>query len=111
MKSKTNIYKLLDLNNTILYFFKNQVELLYDYSLTLEIYFKMLLKQRLFKYIFENQKKMLKKKIKLTDLKAYYLEYFYDFTREHKYKLEINIDEENTTYNFNRRNLFKNDNF
>ena len=53
---KKNIYQLLidnadniELNNTILFFFKNQVELLYDYSLTIELYFNMLYKQRNFK--------------------------------------------------------------
>ena len=69
---KKNIYKLLvenedniELNNTILYFFKNQVELLYDYSLTLEIYFTMLYKERNFKFNFDNKKKLPKKKNKI----------------------------------------------
>ena len=46
---KKKIFKLLidnvdnrELNNTILFFFKNQVELLYDYSLTIELYFTIL---------------------------------------------------------------------
>ena len=102
---KKNIYKLLidnedniELNNTILYFFKNQVELLYDYSLTLEIYFTMLYRERNFKFIFNNKKKIEKKKIKLNELKSYYSEYFYDFTREHQYKLEFKNDEEKNLY-------------
>jgi len=102
---KKNIYKLLidnadniELNNTILFFFKNQVELLYDYSLTLELYFTMLHKQRNFKYVSENNKPNLKKRIKLTDLQAYYSEYFYDFTKEHKYKLEFKNDEDKNLY-------------
>ena len=102
---KKNIYKLLidnadnlELNNTILFFFKNQVELLYDYSLTLELYFTMLHKQRNFKYVAENNKPNLKKRIKLVDLQAYYSEYFYDFTKEHKYKLEFKSDEDKNIY-------------
>ena len=98
---KKNIYKLLidnannlELNNTILFFFKNQVELLYDYSLTLELYFKTLYKQRNFKYSYEKNKPNLKNRIKLKDLQEYYSEYFYDFTKEHKYKLEFKNDEE-----------------
>ena len=105
---KKNIYKLLvenedniELNNTILYFFKNQVELLYDYSLTLEIYFTMLYKERNFKFNFNSKKKIPKKKIKLNELKSYYLEYFYDFTREHKYRLEFKNDESKTIYDIN----------
>ena len=89
----------IELNNTILFFFKNQVELLYDYSLTIEIYFTMLFKQRNFKYTAENKKPNLKKRIKLTDLQAYYSEYFYDFTKEHKYKLEFKNDEDKNLYN------------
>ena len=102
---KKNIYQLLrdnadnaDLNNTILFFFKNQVELLYDYSLTIELYFNVLYKQRNFKYSFENTKPNLKKKIKLKDLRAYYSEYFYDFTKEHKYKLEFKEDDEKNIF-------------
>ena len=102
---KKKIYKLLidnadniELNNTILFFFKNQVELLYDYSLTLELYFTMLHKQRNFKYVSENSKPSLKKRIKLTDLQAYYSEYFYDFTKEHKYKLEFKNDQDKNLY-------------
>ena len=102
---KKNIYQLLidnadnvDLNNTILFFFKNQVELLYDYSLTIELYFNMLYKQRNFKHCFENLKPNLKKRIKLRDLRAYYLEYFYDFTKEHKYKLEFKGDDEKNIF-------------
>jgi len=98
---KKNIYKLLidnannlELNNTILFFFKNQVELLYDYSLTLELYFTTLYKQRNFKYCYEKNKPNLKNRIKLKDLQEYYSEYFYDFTKEHKYKLEFKNDEE-----------------
>ena len=93
---KKNIYQLLidnkdnvELNNTILFFFKNQVELLYDYSLTIELYFNMLYKQRNFKFCVENVNPNLKKRIKLKELTTYYLEYFYDFTKEHKYKLEF----------------------
>ena len=103
---KKNIIKLLtdnidniELNNTILFFFKNQVELLYDYSLTIELYFTMLFKQRNFKYIAENKKPNLKKRIQLSDLQAYYSEYFYDFTKEHKYKLEFKNDEDKNIYN------------
>ena len=102
---KKDIYQLLrenadnaDLNNTILFFFKNQVELLYDYSLTIELYFNMLYKQRNFRYCFENTKPNLKKRIKLRDLKAYYSEYFYDFTKEHKYKLEFKGDDEKNIF-------------
>ena len=98
---KKNICKLLvdnennlELNNTILFFFKNQVELLYDYSLTLELYFTTLYKQRNFKYCYEKNKPNLKNRIKLKDLQEYYSEYFYDFTKEHKYKLEFKNDEE-----------------
>ena len=98
---KKNIYKLLvenannlDLNNTILFFFKNQVELLYDYSLTLELYFATLYKQRNFKYCYEKNKPNLKNRIKIKDIQEYYSEYFYDFTKEHKYKLEFKNDEE-----------------
>ena len=105
MPVKKNIYQLLidnadnvELNNTILFFFKNQVELLYDYSLTIELYFNMLYKQRSFKYCFENTKPSLKKRIKLNDLKAYYSEYFYDFTKEHKYKLEFKGDDEKNIF-------------
>ena len=105
MPVKKNIYQLLidnadnvDLNNTILFFFKNQVELLYDYSLTIELYFNMLYKQRNFKYCFENLKPNLKKRIKLKDLKAYYSEYFYDFTKEHKYKLEFKGDDDKNIF-------------
>ena len=93
---KKNIYQLLienkdnvELNNTILFFFKNQVEFLYDYSLTIELYFNMLYKQRNFKFCVENVKPDLKKRIKLKEFTTYYLEYFYDFTKEHKYKLEF----------------------
>ena len=102
---KKNIYQLLrenadntDLNNTILFFFKNQVELLYDYSLTIELYFNMLYRQRHFKYCFENTKPNLKKRIKLRDLRTYYSEYFYDFTKEHKYKLEFKGDDEKNIF-------------
>ena len=98
---KKNIYKLLidnannlELNNTILFFFKNQFELLYDYSLTLELYFTTLYKQRNFKYCFEKNKPNLKNRIKIKDLQEYYSEYFYDFTKEHKYKLEFKNDGE-----------------
>ena len=98
---KKNIYQLLienadniELNNTILFFFKNQVELLYDYSLTIELYFNMLYKKRNFKYCIENTKPNLKKRIKLNELKNYYSEYFYDFAKEHKYKLQFKGDEE-----------------
>ena len=102
---KKNIYKLLienadniELNNTILYFFKNQVELLYDYSLTLELYFTMLYNQRNFKFNFQNKNQNSKKRIKLNDLKAYYSEYFYDFTKEHNYKLEFKNDDNKDVY-------------
>ena len=102
---KKNILKLLidnidniELNNTILFFFKNQVELLYDYSLTIEIYFTMLYKQRNFKYTAENKKPNLKKRIKLSDLQAYYSEYFYDFIKEHKYKFKFKNDEDTNLY-------------
>jgi len=102
---KKNIYQLLienannvELNNTILFFFKNQVEILYDYSLTIELYFNMLYKQRNFKYCFENTKPNLKKRIKLKEFKTYYLEYFYEFTREHKYQLAFKNDENNNNY-------------
>ena len=102
---KKNIYQLLidnannvELNNTILFFFKNQVEILYDYSLTIEVYFNMLYKQRNFKYCFENTKPNLKKRIKLKEFKTYYLEYFYEFTREHKYQLAFKNDENNNNY-------------
>ena len=102
---RRNIYKLLienadniELNNTILYFFKNQVELLYDYSLTLELYFTMLYNQRNFKHNFENKKQNSKKRIKLNDLKAYYSEYFYDFIKEHNYKLEFKNDDNINVY-------------
>ena len=99
---KKNIHNLLiadstntELNNTILFFFKNQVELVYDYSLTIELYFNMLYKQRNFKFCSENIKPNLKKRIKLKELKAYYSEYFYDFVKEHKYKLEFKEEGEN----------------
>ena len=102
---KKNIYQLLrdnadniDLNNTILFFFKNQVELLYDYSLTIELYFNMIYRQRNFKFCSENLWQNSKKKIKLKDLKAYYSEYFYDFTKEHKYKLEFKDDDEKNIF-------------
>ena len=102
---KKNIYQLLidnadniELNNTILFFFKNQVELLYDYSLTIELYFNMLYKQRNFKNCLENIKPHAKKKIKLNELKTYYSEYFYDFTKEHKYKLEFKGDDEKSIF-------------
>jgi hypothetical protein len=102
---KKNIYQLLienannvELNNTILFFFKNQVEILYDYSLTIELYFNMLYKQRNFKYCFENTKPNLKKRIKLNEFKTYYLEYFYEFTREHKYQLAFKNDENNNNF-------------
>jgi len=101
-KSKKGVHDLLienssnkELNNTILFFFKNQLELLYDYSLTCEIYFNMLYKQRNFKYCSESMKPHLKKRIKLKELKAYYSEYFYDFIKEHQYKLEFKDDGEN----------------
>ena len=102
IEGKKNIYQLLienqdntELNNIILFFFKNQVELLYDYSLTIEIYFNMIYKQRYFKYSLENEKPNLKKRIKLNELKAYYSEYFYDFIKEHKYSLEFQDDDKN----------------
>ena len=102
---KKDIYQLLidnqdniELKNTILFFFKNQVELLYDYSLTIELYFSMLYKKTNFKYCFEKKKPNLKKKIKINELQNYYSEYFYDFAREHKYKLQFQGDEENNTY-------------
>ena len=102
---KKNIYQLLmenadniELKNTILFFFKNQVELLFDYSLTIEMYFRMLYKKRNFKYCFENEKPNLKKKIKLNELKNYYSEYFYDFTKEHQYRLQFKGDEDNNNY-------------
>ena len=102
---KKNIYQLLienadniELNNTILFFFKNQVELLYDYSLTIELYFNMLYKRRNFKECFDNLKPTVKKKIKLRELKAYYSEYFYDFIKEHKYKLEFKRDDEKSIF-------------
>ena len=84
-----------DLNNTILFFFKNQVELLYDYSLTCEIYFNMLYKDRNFRYNSENINPNLKRRIKLKELKSYYSEYFYDFIKEHDYKLEFKEEGEN----------------
>ena len=84
-----------ELNDTILFFFKNQVELLYDYSLTCELYFNMIYKTRNFKWEIENTKKNLKKCIKLKELKSYYLEYFYDFIKEHDYKLEFKDDTDN----------------
>ena len=102
---KKNIYQLLienannvELNNTILFFFKNQVEILYDYSLTIEVYFNMLYKQRNFKNCFENTKPNLKKRIKLKEFKTYYQEYFYEFTRDHKYQLAFKNDENNNNY-------------
>ncbi len=102
---KKNIYQLLvdnadniELKNTILFFFKNQVELLFDYSLTIEMYFNMLYKKRNFKFCIENTKPNLKKKIKLNELKNYYSEYFYDFTKEHQYKLQFKSEEENNNY-------------
>ncbi len=102
---KKNIYQLLidnadniELNNTILFFFKNQVELLYDYSLTIELYFNILYNRRNFKDCFENFKPNVKKKIKLRELKTYYLEYFYDFAKEHKYKLEFKGDDEKSIF-------------
>ena len=102
---KKNIYQLLidnannvELNNTILFFFKNQVEILYDYSLTIELYFNMLYKQRNFKYCFENTKPNLKKRIKLKEFKTYYREYFYEFTREHKYQIAFKNVENNNNY-------------
>ena len=58
----------------------------------------MLYKQRNFKYCFENSKPNLKKKIKLRDLKAYYSEYFYDFAKEHKYKLEFKGEDEKNIF-------------
>ena len=106
MSLKKNIYQLLrdnadniDLNNTILFFFKNQVELLYDYSLTIELYFNMIYRQRNFKFCSNNLGQNSKKKIKLKDLKAYYSEYFYDFTKEHKYKLEFKDNDEKNIFN------------
>ena len=84
-----------ELNNTILFFFKNQVELLYDYSLTCDLYFNKLLRQRNFKNYAEIIKTNVKKRIKLKELKAYYSEYFYDFIKEHQYKLEFKDDGEN----------------
>ena len=102
LKSIKGIHDLLienssnkELNNTILFFFKNQVELLYDYSLTCDLYFNMLYKQRHFKYFSENAKPNLKKRIKLKELKSYYSEYFYDFIKEHQYKLEFKDEGEN----------------
>ena len=102
---KKNIYQLLidnannvELNNTILFFFKNQVEILYDYSLTIELYFNMLYKQRNFKYCFENTKPNLKKRIKLNEFKTYYREYFYEFTRDHKYQIAFKNDENNNNF-------------
>ena len=102
---KKNIYQLLidnannvELNNTILFFFKNQVEILYDYSLTIELYFNMLYKQRNFKYCFESKKPNLKKRIKLNEFKTYYIEYFYEFTRDHKYQLTFKNDENNNNF-------------
>ena len=101
-KPKKGVHDLLienssnkELNNTILFFLKNQVELLYDYSLTCELYFNMLHKQRNFKYCSENTKPHLKRRIKIKELKSYYSEYFYDFIKEHKYKLEFKDDGEN----------------
>ena len=97
---KTNIYQLLidnanndELNNTILFFFKNQVEFLYDYSLTIELYFNMLYKERNFKFCFEHIKPNLKKRIKIKELQLYYKEYFYEFTKDHKYQLEFKFDD------------------
>ena len=104
-KSKKGVHDLLienssnkELNNTILFFFKNQVELLYDYSLTCELYFETLYKQRNFKYSIENIKPNLKRRIKIKELKSYYSEYFYDFIKEHNYKLEFK-DEGESIYN------------
>ena len=102
IKFKKGVHELLienssnkELNDTILFFFKNQVELLYDYSLTCELYFNMIYKMRNFKWDIETPKKNLKKCIKLKELKSYYLEYFYDFIKEHDYKLEFKDDTEN----------------
>ena len=51
---------------------------------------------RNFKWDIEDTKKNnLKKCIKLKELKSYYLEYFYDFIKEHDYKLEFKDDTEN----------------
>ena len=98
-KRERNINEEMEaLNNTILFFFKNQVELLYDYSLTIELYFNMLYKQRNFKYCIENSKPNLRKRIKLKELKLYYSEYFYDFIKEHKYKLEFKGDDEKNIF-------------
>ena len=101
-KFKKGVHELLienssnkELNDTILFFFKNQVELLYDYSLTCELYFFMIYKMRNFKWDIKMDKKNLKKCIKLKELKSYYLEYFYDFIKEHDYKLEFKDDTEN----------------
>ena len=102
---KTNIYQLLidnadndELNNTILFFFKNQVEFLYDYSLTIELYFNMLYKERNFKFCIEHIKPNLKKRIKIKELHLYYKEYFYEFTKDHKYQLEFKIDDNKNNF-------------
>ena len=58
----------------------------------------MLYKQRNFKYCFEKTKPNLKKRIKLKEFKTYYREYFYEFTRDHKYQLEFENDENNNNY-------------
>ena len=102
---KTNIYQLLidnadndELNNTILFFFKNQVEFLYDYSLTIEFYFNMLYKERNFKFCIEHKRPNLKKRIKIKELHLYYKEYFYEFTKDHKYQLEFKIDDNKNNF-------------
>ena len=84
-----------ELNDVTLFFFKNQVELLYDYSLTCDLYFNFLYKKRNLKYCTESIRTNLKKRIKLKELKSYYNEYFYDFIKEHDYKLEFKEDGEN----------------
>ena len=113
-KSKKGVHDLLienssnkELNNTILFFFKNQLELLYDYSLTCEIYFNMLYKQRNFKYCSESMKPHLKKRIKLKELKSINsANNFYNTNNNNNnYRTKSYISKSNSSINIYKDNL------
>ena len=86
-----------ELNKTLLYFFKNQIELTYDYFLTLEVYFAHI--QRQYNYLrnVEWSKQQLSC-VEIKNILEYYYEYFYNLFDEHNCSLEFDLKDEGIKY-------------
>ena len=87
----------VELNKILIYFFKSQFELTYDYFTTLEVYFTYIHKKDSYLRNVELSRKELSC-IEVKNILEYYYEYFYNLFDEHNCSLEFDLKDEGIKY-------------